>query len=204
MSGYHHRGCPRFFWGGLRLGWLRTNATLAAQLRHRRAAMDLGGPAFLQRISPVLLADHFESTLMWRIDRLCESLEQARRAIAEEELDWEYRAPAGGPSLWLRLPGRSGERFAQRAAAAGAPVASAARSRCSPVSRPTGSVCPPTTCRLRRCGGGSESSRTMRSRSRQCSMAAVRRADAPGPDRAGRTCQTRGSRGARIKIQKPG
>jgi DNA-binding transcriptional MocR family regulator len=116
-------GLSKVFWGGLRLGWLHTNATLAAQLRHRRAAMDLGGPAFLQRIGAVLLADHFESTLAWRIGRLRESLEQARRAIAEEELDWEYRAPAGGPCLWLRLPGRSGERFAQRAAAAGAPVA---------------------------------------------------------------------------------
>lgn len=116
-------GLSKVFWGGLRLGWLHANATLAAHLRHRRAAMDLGGPAFVQRIGAVLLAEHFTATLAWRIDRLRASLAQTRRAIADAKLDWEYRAPAGGPCLWLRLPRGNGERFAQRAAAAGAPVA---------------------------------------------------------------------------------
>src|SRR6187551_2913575 len=58
-------GMSKVFWGGLRIGWLHTNATLAAQIRHRRAAMDLGSPAFLQRISARLLREHHDETLAW-------------------------------------------------------------------------------------------------------------------------------------------
>lgn len=115
-------GLSKVFWGGLRLGWLHTNATLAAQLRHRRAAMDLGGPALFQRIGAKLLSEHYDQTLRWRLGELGASLGAARAAIAEAGLDWEYTAPAGGPSLWIRLPEGGAERFAERSAAAGVPV----------------------------------------------------------------------------------
>ncbi|BDZ62958.1 histidinol-phosphate aminotransferase [Demequina sediminis] len=115
-------GLSKVFWGGLRIGWLHTNATLAAQLRHRRAAMDLGSPALFQRLGARLLREHFEETLAWRIETLRESLGVAREAITEAGLDWEYVEPAGGPSLWVRLPGMSAERFAERAERAGVPV----------------------------------------------------------------------------------
>jgi DNA-binding transcriptional MocR family regulator len=116
-------GLSKVFWGGLRLGWLHTNATLAAQLRHRRAAMDLGGPAMIQRIGAKLLTDHYAQTLAWRLGELRTSLEVARAAIDEQGLDWQYQLPVGGPSLWIRLPDGGAERFAERSAAAGVPVA---------------------------------------------------------------------------------
>lgn len=116
-------GMSKVFWGGLRIGWMHTNATLAAQLRHRRAAMDLGSPALFQRVAARLLADHFESTLAWRLDAMRASLDAVDEAVDEHGLDWEYERPRGGPALWVRLPQGGGAKFVQRAAAAGAPVA---------------------------------------------------------------------------------
>jgi len=116
-------GLSKVFWGGLRIGWLHTNSTLAAQLRHRRAAMDLGGSALTQRIAAVLLREHYGDTLAWRLGGLRESLAMAKVAIADARLDWEFEDPAGGPSLWIRLPHDTGDRFAERAERAGAPVA---------------------------------------------------------------------------------
>jgi DNA-binding transcriptional MocR family regulator len=116
-------GLSKVFWGGLRIGWLHTNSTLAAQLRHRRAAMDLGSPAMVQKLGTVLLTEHYEVTLAWRIAQLRDSLAAVREAFVETGVDWEFDEPDGGPCLWVRVPGGNGERFAQRAAAAGAPVA---------------------------------------------------------------------------------
>ncbi|WP_062528710.1 PLP-dependent aminotransferase family protein [Demequina rhizosphaerae] len=119
-------GMSKVFWGGLRIGWLHTNATLAAQLRHRRAAMDLGSPALFQRLGARLLRERFEDTLAWRLASLRESLAATREAIAEAGLGWEAVEPAGGPSLWVRMPGQSAERFAERAERAGVPVVAGA------------------------------------------------------------------------------
>ncbi|SEJ19278.1 PLP-dependent aminotransferase family protein [Demequina mangrovi] len=115
-------GMSKVFWGGLRIGWLHTNATLAAQLRHRRAAMDLGSPALFQRIGAVLLRERYDESVAWRLASLRESLAATRAAIADAGLDWEVCEPAGGPSLWVRTPGVSAERFAERAERAGVPV----------------------------------------------------------------------------------
>lgn len=119
-------GMSKVFWGGLRIGWLHTNATLAAQLRHRRAAMDLGSPALYQRVAARLLTDHYQETLTWRLESLRESLAAVDEAVAEHGLGWQYARPLGGPALWVRLPDGGAARFAARAAEAGAPVAAGA------------------------------------------------------------------------------
>jgi DNA-binding transcriptional MocR family regulator len=119
-------GMSKLFWGGLRVGWLHTNATLAEQLRHRRAAMDLGSPLLLQRVAAKLLTEHFDDTKAWRLGALRESLDAVDEAVAEHGLDWEYSRPVGGPALWVRLPDGGAARFAARAAEAGAPVAAGA------------------------------------------------------------------------------
>jgi DNA-binding transcriptional MocR family regulator len=85
--------------------------------------MDLGSPALLQRIGAKLLSEHYEQTLQWRLGELRESLAAALEVIGAARLDWEYRAPLGGPSLWIRLPDGGAERFAERSAVAGVPVA---------------------------------------------------------------------------------
>ncbi|MDE0572552.1 PLP-dependent aminotransferase family protein [Demequina sp. B12] len=116
-------GLSKVFWGGLRIGWLHTNATLAAQLRQRKAAMDLGSSAFMQRVARELMTDSYDETLAWRIGSLRESLDATVEAIREFAPDWRFRMPDGGPSLWVEVPGINADRFAARAADAGVPVA---------------------------------------------------------------------------------
>lgn len=116
-------GLSKIFWGGMRIGWLHTNATLATQLRNRKAAMDLGSPAFFQQLATRFLTEHYDATLAWRLDSMRESLAATVDAIVEHGLDWEFRTPDGGPCLWVRIPGGNAERFAARAADAGVPVA---------------------------------------------------------------------------------
>ena len=116
-------GMSKVFWGGLRIGWLHTNATLAAQLRHRRAAMDLGSPSLFQRVAAKLLSEHYDETLSWRLAQLRESLDAVEESVAEHGLDWQYKRPLGGPALWVRLHEGGAAKFAERAAQAGAPVA---------------------------------------------------------------------------------
>jgi len=116
-------GLSKVFWGGLRIGWLHTNPTLAAQLRHRKAAMDLGSPSFFQHLATRLITDHYDAVAAWRTEQLRVSLDATVRALAEYAPEWEYELPAGGPSLWVKVPGVNEDRFADRAAAAGAPVA---------------------------------------------------------------------------------
>lgn len=116
-------GLSKTFWGGMRIGWLHTNATLAAQLRHRKAAMDLGSPAFFQKLATTFVRDHYADVVAWRISQMRLSLQAAIEALAEHAPDWEYCMPDGGASLWVRVPGVNESRFADRAAAAGVPVA---------------------------------------------------------------------------------
>lgn len=116
-------GLSKIFWGGMRIGWLHTNATLAAQLRHRKAAMDLGSPSLFQRLATRLLTEHYDETLAWRIGAMRESLAATAAAIAEHDLGWTFDQPAGGPCLWVELPEGGADRFAARAADAGVPVA---------------------------------------------------------------------------------
>ena len=116
-------GMSKVFWGGLRIGWIHTNATLAAQLRHRKAAMDLGSPALFQRVAARMLMEHYDETVTWRLGALGESLAAVDQAVKEHGLDWQYERPLGGPCLWVRLPEGGATRFAARAADAGVPVA---------------------------------------------------------------------------------
>jgi DNA-binding transcriptional MocR family regulator len=116
-------GLSKTFWGGLRIGWLHTNPTLAERLRHRKAAMDLGSPSFFQHLATRFIRDHYDSVVAWRTEQLRASLDATVAALAEHAPTWEYCLPAGGPSLWVKVPGVNEDRFADRAAAAGAPVA---------------------------------------------------------------------------------
>jgi DNA-binding transcriptional MocR family regulator len=96
-------GLSKSVWGGLRIGWLRTDAVLAAQL----------GEALGRRQLSVGLLDQLTATAL--VARLPEVLEHRRAQLRErrdllvEELSarlpgWSVPRPAGGLSLWCRLP----------------------------------------------------------------------------------------------------
>ncbi|MFW3170141.1 PLP-dependent aminotransferase family protein [Geodermatophilus sp. CPCC 206100] len=96
-------GLSKVVWGGLRIGWLRTDAALAAQV----------GAALGRRQLSVGVVDQLAATALLR--RLDAVLEERRRTLRErrevllEEVarvlpDWHAPRPAGGLSVWCRLP----------------------------------------------------------------------------------------------------
>ncbi|MCC3765162.1 PLP-dependent aminotransferase family protein [Glycomyces sp. TRM65418] len=113
----------KVLWGGLRIGWIHTNRTLAAHLRARRRALDLGGAAPMQLAAAWLLAHHYRDAGAWRVRRLRESLAALTAAITAADLGWEFQRPAGGPNLWVRLPQPTARDFAELASREGVAVA---------------------------------------------------------------------------------
>jgi DNA-binding transcriptional MocR family regulator len=84
------------FWGGLRVGWLRAPEPLVAQLGRMKAIADLGSPLLSQAVTARLLP--------------------LAGALQELLPSWSWTLPAGGASLWARLPGGDARVLAQAAA----------------------------------------------------------------------------------------
>jgi DNA-binding transcriptional MocR family regulator len=118
----------KVLWGGLRTGWLRADEATVLRLGRLQMAQSMG----------VGLYD--QAAVLSALPRLGE-IAAARRAmaaaryavlagaIADRLPEWELVEPRGGYSLWVRLPGHSGEAFTsaalQRGVAIGAGTASA-------------------------------------------------------------------------------
>ena len=103
----------KVYWGGLRVGWLRSNETLVRYLAGVKATADLGSSAISQRIAYALLAHHRE-TRRWRNERLLESLRACEEALTALLPEWRWQRPQGGPHLWIELPDTEAMPFAQK------------------------------------------------------------------------------------------
>lgn len=102
-------------WGGLRLGWIRAPQALVGQLLSRKTIADHGTSTITQAIGLRLLAQRdrlAEGTLAAAAERRS-ALGDALRTLLPE---WEWREPAGGLSMWVRLPNADAPRFARVAA----------------------------------------------------------------------------------------
>jgi DNA-binding transcriptional MocR family regulator len=102
----------KLFWGGLRVGWIRASEALLTRIARRRIMADLGGSVLSQLAAVRLLAraDEFQ-TLRRREVR--EKLDRLTRLLARLLPDWTWTPPAGGLSLWARLPRGNADEFAQ-------------------------------------------------------------------------------------------
>jgi DNA-binding transcriptional MocR family regulator len=109
-------GLSKSVWGGLRIGWLRTEAALADQL----------GAALTRRQLSVGMVDQLAAAVLVRdLDRVLDQRRaqlRERREVLREELavrlpDWTAPKPAGGLSLWCRLPADLGSAAVVAAAA---------------------------------------------------------------------------------------
>ncbi|SEK43489.1 DNA-binding transcriptional regulator, MocR family, contains an aminotransferase domain [Blastococcus sp. DSM 46786] len=96
-------GLSKAVWGGLRIGWLRTEAGLAGRL----------GEALSRRQLSVGVLDQLAATvLVTQLDEILEhrrALLRERRTVLLAELaaqlpDWTAPAPTGGLAVWCRLP----------------------------------------------------------------------------------------------------
>lgn len=91
------------WWGGLRVGWVRAPEHLVDAVIAARLTLDLGAPVLEQLVAADLL-DQGAAGLVERRTALRASRDAARAALLERLPDWEVAAPAGGLSLWCRLP----------------------------------------------------------------------------------------------------
>lgn len=91
------------WWGGLRVGWVRAPEHLLDAVVASRLTLDLGAPVLEQLVAADLLGLG-EAGLAERRTSLRASRDAARAALREQLPDWEVADPAGGLSLWCRLP----------------------------------------------------------------------------------------------------
>nr|WP_055505568.1 PLP-dependent aminotransferase family protein [Nonomuraea pusilla] len=110
----------KVLWGGLRVGWLEAPEPLLARLVEAKLDADLATSAVSQRLAADLLELNppgpWLAELRRRRDRFAAAL--AARLPA-----WSWTLPAGGLSLWVRLPGVDTDRFAELAREHGVAVA---------------------------------------------------------------------------------
>lgn len=96
-------GLSKAVWGGLRIGWLRTEAALADQLGAALTRRQLSVGMVDQLAADVVVRD-LDRVLEMRREQLRERRDVLRDEIAARLPDWTAPRPAGGLSLWCRLP----------------------------------------------------------------------------------------------------
>jgi DNA-binding transcriptional MocR family regulator len=112
----------KVYWGGLRTGWIvagggqRAAGGLIARLAAAKAAADLGSAAFGQAIVAALLRGQHDDIVKWRGEWLRSRYDALTGALRSCLPGWTWPEPAGGLSLWVRLPGQADSgAFAQAA-----------------------------------------------------------------------------------------
>ena len=114
------------FWGGLRVGWIRTEPDLVRRLAAARAGLDLGTPVLEQLVSTHLLAD-IDAILTGRRVDLLEQRTALESALHSHLPAWRWRQPSGGLSLWVELDAPVSSLLASTAEAYGIALAAGPR-----------------------------------------------------------------------------
>ncbi|MFX0579979.1 PLP-dependent aminotransferase family protein [Nocardia nepalensis] len=91
------------FWGGLRVGWIRTSQTLIAKLLGIRSTVDLGTPV-MDQLATIHLLEHADTILARRRDQLRSQRAALLTSLGDELPDWRAIVGDGGMSVWAQLP----------------------------------------------------------------------------------------------------
>ncbi|GAA2856761.1 PLP-dependent aminotransferase family protein [Nonomuraea rubra] len=110
----------KVLWGGLRVGWLTAPEPLLARLTEAKVDADLATSAVAQRLATGLLERNPVRPWLAELARRREHFLTALSAYLPE---WTWERPAGGLSVWARLPGTDTDRFAVVAREHGVAVA---------------------------------------------------------------------------------
>ena len=102
----------KLFWGGLRVGWIRASEGLLARIAKRKIMADLGG-SLLSQLAAVRLLAKADRVREMRRREMRERFDWLTKLLARHLPDWSWAPPAGGLSLWVRLPRGSANEFAQ-------------------------------------------------------------------------------------------
>jgi DNA-binding transcriptional MocR family regulator len=108
----------KVFWGGLRIGWIRTTPPMARRLATLRESLDLASPVLEQLIVTELLL-RVDEVRAERVALLREGRQALVTALGDLLPDWECTVPRGGMSLWARLPAPAASALAGAAARLG-------------------------------------------------------------------------------------
>jgi DNA-binding transcriptional MocR family regulator len=92
----------KIFWGGLRIGWVRTSAPMVRRLAATRSATDLGGPVLEQLVAARLVAG-IEPVAVTRRAELALARDHLVARLADTFPQWRPSRPSGGLSLWVDL-----------------------------------------------------------------------------------------------------
>jgi len=99
-------------WSGLRIGWVRAPADVAARLARLKALADLGSPVLDQALAARLLP-RLDTLAAERDAALRERRDFLEAALTESIPAWRWRTPPAGSSLWIDMPGADSVAFAQ-------------------------------------------------------------------------------------------
>ena len=93
-------------WGGLRVGWLRSDAATVARLAALRSRQDLASPV-LEQLALLHLLDQLDDLRAHRVGELRRGRDLLLSLLAAHLPDWRCARPAGGQVLWCALPAPS-------------------------------------------------------------------------------------------------
>ena len=119
----------KLVWGGLRVGWLRAPQNVIDAAAGLKVMNDLGNSPISQAIAARLMR-RLPSIRERRRVEVAERRETLEDELARRLPDWEWESPAGGLSLWVRLPHGNADEFADTAAKHGVSILPG--STCSP------------------------------------------------------------------------
>jgi len=111
----------KLFWGGLRVGWIRGPEPLVARLSRLKVVSDLSGSLVSQAVAARVLHRARELAATRRA-QVRTHLEHATRLLRKHLPEWSWRTPAGGLSLWLRMPSGNASELAALALARGVAI----------------------------------------------------------------------------------
>jgi DNA-binding transcriptional MocR family regulator len=123
----------KLFWGGLRIGWIRTSEEILARIARLKIIADLGG-SLLSQLAAVKLLARAERVKQIRHKQVRERFECLTRSLSRYLPDWTWVPPAGGLSLWVKLPSGDAAEFSQVALRHGVSVVP------GPLASPDGSL----------------------------------------------------------------
>lgn len=101
-------------WGGLRIGWIRSDPSAAEQFGQLKAAKDLGLSAFGQAAALHVLP-RIEEVIAARTASLSRRAEVLLDLLDQHLPQWKASVPDGGLTVWAQLPEQIAEDFTQRA-----------------------------------------------------------------------------------------
>jgi DNA-binding transcriptional MocR family regulator len=90
------------FWGGLRVGWVRTSPTMVRRLAAVRATVDISS-AVVEQLAVAHLLPRMDELMATRRLELRSRRDALLTALAERLPEWSARPPAGGLVLWCEL-----------------------------------------------------------------------------------------------------